>query len=262
MISSSDLISSSVNTASATQSSASSSSQTTTSTACLATFTINYNVIVDSNANGQVSDSQLISQTNVLNAAYAPTGLCFLQGPTVQYVNSTWFSTAGPGSQEQTDMKTTLQRGDFTCLNVYTVGFQAGLGEGLLGYSTFPVSYSGNPKDDGVVLNYQTLPNGLIDGYNLGQTLTHEVGHWFGLFHTFSNGCVDGPNGGDYIADTPAEASGASGCPVGRDSCPALPGADPIHNYLDYSADPCMSSFTPGQAQRMQQQVMTYRTKK
>ncbi|KAJ7599098.1 hypothetical protein C8J56DRAFT_770914, partial [Mycena floridula] len=207
-------------------------------------------------------DSQLTSQTQVVNTAYAGTGLCFTQGPTVRYANSSWYSAAAPKTQEQTDMKNALRKGDATSLNLYTVGFQTGAGEGLLGYSTFPVSYSGNPKDDGIVLNFQSLPGGSIQGYNLGQTLTHEAGHWFGLFHTFSGGCVDGPNGGDYVSDTPAEASAAEGCPTGRDTCPSLPGVDPIQNYLDYSTDACMNSFTPGQAMRMQQQVLAYRMKK
>ncbi|KAJ7581115.1 hypothetical protein C8J56DRAFT_257469 [Mycena floridula] len=206
-------------------------------------------------------DSQLTRQTNVLNTAYAGTGLCFTQGPTVRTVNATWYSAAGPGTQQQTDMKNALHKGDATCLNVYTVGFETGPGEGLLGYATFPASYSGSPKNDGVVIHYGSVPGGPIDGYNLGHTLTHEAGHWFGLYHTFSSGCVDGDSGGDYVSDTPAEASAATGCPTGRDSCPGLPGADPINNYLDYSQDSCMNSFTPGQAARMQQQVLAYRKK-
>lgn len=73
--------------------------------------------------------------------------------------------------------------------------------------------------------------------FDEGKTAVHEVGHWFGLLHTFQDQTCASTDRGDYIDDTPQEATPTDGCPVGKDSCPGSPGVDPIGNYMDYSSD-------------------------
>ncbi|MFY9223876.1 MAG: zinc metalloprotease [Blastocatellia bacterium] len=219
------------------------------------TFNVYWHTITSSTGAGAVSSQQIQNQINILNSAFASTGFSFNLVSTDVTANDSWYTMAYGSTAEKT-CKSTLRRGGKGDLNVYS----ANIGGGLLGWATFPSSYASKPSDDGVVLLNQSLPGGNAAPYNLGDTGTHEVGHWVGLYHTFQGGCSrQTSSGGDLVADTPAEKSAAYGCPTNRDTCTNIAGLDPTKNFMDYTDDACMDHFTSGQATRMNAQCTTYR---
>ncbi len=207
-------------------------------------------VIRNSSGGGGATTQQISEQLAVLNASFS--SFSFSLAGTTTTNNDAWY-TAGYGSPAEKAMKTALRIGGPETLNMYLNN----MGGGLLGWATFPSDYTKAPAMDGVVVLTASLPGGSAVPYNLGDTATHEVGHWMGLYHTFQGGC----NSGDSVDDTPSEKSAAYGCPQQRDTCVGKrhPGLDPIENFMDYTDDACMDRFSAGQENRMAQAYATYR---
>jgi hypothetical protein len=217
-----------------------------------ATVPVYFHVMLSSSGAGDVTQTQIDQQVAVLNRDYAggkastaaDLGVSFTLAGVDRYYNDSWHQD----KQSATYRKQT-RKGGRNALNVWLVDFS------YLGIATFPWDYAKQPGIDGIRVQYSSLPGGSIANYNLGETATHEAGHWFGLYHTFQGGCT---STNDEVADTPAQSSSTSGCPEGRDSC-SLPGLDPIHNFMDYSYDSCYTEFTQGQADRATQMWAAYR---
>jgi len=220
------------------------------------TINVYFHVIHDGAA-GYLDSEEIDAQIAVLNAAYAPWGWEFQLDASydddgVSYSdNADWFGMT-PGSDAEAAAKSALYVGGKDKLNIYTANPDGG----YLGWATLPWDYSHWGDQDGVVLLYSSLPDGSILYYNEGDTGTHEVGHWMGLYHTFQGGC--NKKRGDFVSDTPAEQSAAFGCPDGRDTCRGE-GPDPIYNFMDYTDDACMDHFTSGQDARMDAAMTAYR---
>ncbi|UKM65822.1 zinc metalloprotease [Flavobacteriaceae bacterium GSB9] len=200
-----------------------------------------------------VTDGQVQSQIDVLNADFNNTNANLLPSGAVNFVNDatiTDISFTLTETFRHEDSKSSWGTNDAikatyppitpeTHLNIWVCN----IGRGILGYAQFP---GGDPATDGIVLLYSSLPDGSAAPYNLGRTATHEIGHYLNLRHIWGDGrCRQD----DFVEDTPSSDGPNYGCPnYPTVNCKST---DMTMNYMDYTDDACMYMFTDGQRNRM-----------
>lgn len=219
-------------------------------------------VITATDGTGAISNQRIARQLEVINNGFAGrtsgpgVGGKFkfvLKGKDVT-ANDAWYNWGlNPDGSETNDAiaaKTALHQGTKRDLNIYI----AGLSDGLLGYATFP---GGPVVRDGLVILNESMPGGGAAPYNKGDTATHEIGHWMGLFHTFQGSCS---KKNDRVKDTPAQFAGNNifECNPRLNTCRSA-GKDPVHNFMNYADDKCIDRFTRGQQDRMLRQWKAFR---
>lgn len=229
--------------------------------------------VVYRTATENISDAQIMSQLNILNADYRKlnadwtnTPLAF-QGLVADCEIQFCLAQQDPNGNPTTGIKRvattvtsfssnnavkyTAQGGsDIWDRNRYLNIWVCNLGGGLLGYAQFP---GGAAATDGVVINYTATGNiGTATApYHKGRTATHEVGHWLNQYHIWGDDGT-GCNGTDQVNDTPNQGGCNYGCPTyPKVSCSNGANGDMFMNYMDYTDDACMYMFTAGQKARM-----------
>ena len=230
--------------------------------------------VVYNNTVENISEAQIISQINSLNADFAKSNKDFSNVPSVfaklaantsirfelAKTDPMGKSTTGIVRKKSTRMmwsdddkiKYMANGGSTTWdarsyLNIWVCNTVPG----LTGYATFP---GADRAVDGIVVRYDAFGTiGKVSApFNLGRTLTHEVGHWMGLKHLWG----DQQCGDDGIADTPKQRSGNAGTPVfpKTTTCNNSVEGEMFMNFMDFTNDASMGMFTAGQKTAMRAQ--------
>lgn len=241
--------------------------------------------VIHNQINGQIagsniSDEQIYSQIKVLNEDYRKKEgtLGFNTNPVGADVEIEFFlASIDPSGNPSSGIKRVYSpKTSFNIVNdndrlamsnlsywdsnKYLNIWVASLSSGYIGYGEFPfaeavegLDIDSDERTDGVFIEYTTfgkkIGTNLSGIYSFGRTVTHEVGHWMGLYHTWG----DERCGTDYVSDTPAATTSNSSafCRDVFSNCTGTRTRNMIENYMDYSPDSCMNIFTEGQKQRM-----------
>lgn len=251
--------------------------------------------VLHNNGAEDISDEQILDALNILNrdfrklnldannvqsvfqgmptdvevefvlATKAPNGTCF-KGIT-RTVNSLTYDGADGGAQVDAIVSgNDVYNGQWAgnkYLNIFIVA-EAG---GAAGYTTNPSSWSGTLMDNGIWILHDYVGSIGTSDVQRSRALTHEVGHWLNLSHTWGGnnnpGNASSCGTDDDVADTP-NCIGVTSCNLNANTCTAVDPffgsdvKDNVENYMDYSY--CSKMFTQGQVDRMRAALMVSST--
>lgn len=187
-------------------------------------------------------------------ATIAPNGACF-SGITRTYSSMTNSGSDGEGQLNTIFEQNDVYQGTWSHSNYLNVIIAKNIG-GAAGYTYRPSSWSSNSVQRNSIWMLHTYTGGIgTSSEQTSRTLTHEVGHWLNLMHTWGGtnnpGLMSNCDTDDDVADTP-NTIGATTCNLNESSCG--PRAN-VENYMDYSY--CSKMFTPGQVTRMRAAVVS-----
>jgi hypothetical protein len=217
------------------------------------TIRLKFNVFaMDNGRRAMATQADVDAQVDQLNSDYAPVGINFSY--TTEFINSTAYRNFS--DVEESAMKSAYADAPDQQVNIYVVDILAG----YLGVGTFAWDPNALGPLGGIIVDG--------DWFGAGQkTLTHELGHNLGLWHTHHgvsevaqcSACweradgLDGDATGDFCSDTdPTPVNYYCSPPGGTDPCSGIDwGPTDPQNYMGYAADACYTEFSPQQWGRM-----------
>ena len=205
-------------------------------------------------------------EVEFLLATKAPNGACF-KGITRTMSSMSYDGSDGGNQVDAIIAGNDVYQGQWPG-NKYLNIFICGDIGGAAGYTTNPSGFSANQMTNGIWMLHDYVGSIGTSGIGTSRTLTHEVGHWLNLSHTWgpnnNPGNASSCSSSDQVQDTPT-CIGVQACLLSSNTCNTdnaywggIDMKDNVENYMDYSY--CSKMFTLGQVTRMRTALQSNNT--